>query len=769
VKGGHGAAFAPFSDRWVRNGGLTTFPSDADLLDRLIDTAPVPIIVVALDGTVVIWNRAAEQLFGWSASEAVGKPNPIVPPELRLQSAELSAALARGERRMIETRRLARDGRVIDVMLTAAGIRDASGGFELGIGILQDLTEFRAVQSRARVAEERAHALLEAVSELAILFLDRDMNIADANRGAELLLGWSAEELRQRGLSSILETALLDPEQPVSESWCLQRDGRRFWAEAVLTPVHDLQGALTGAVLLLRDVTTRKREHERERRRSQQGAAVTAFAQRATREISPDAVVEAAVEHAAAALQADYTEILGRSAGGRELEAVQAFGWGRTFHPAARVDPEAPTIYAEALAQRGVVMRELRASDFQHAPHLRDIGATWGAVMALRMDGELTTLGAFARNAFTEADIYPLQSIGTMSEAIAARRIAEQQLAQRDRTLSLTLDQMPAILSTFDRNLRFTSVRGAGLPLLRGGRSELEGRTLTEVIGGSGGLAYGAIQAALAGKSSSYVNTFSGRSYDNHVEPLRDPEGEIVGAVNLGIDVTDRRRDEEALSSSREELRRLSARLNALQEEERRRIAHELHDELGQRLTALRMEASLLPHKLGRRGTPAAAAAIEGMISLIDETIVTVRRVATELRPAILDDFGCRAAIELELAALKKRAGIDYALQFNPEELPIRGELATVIYRIVQESLTNVARHAQATFVDVSVSLDGSWIVVEIADNGRGITEAELAGSSALGLLGIRERAYAHGGDADVHASTEGGTVVSVRLPAGGR
>ncbi|HYO79418.1 MAG TPA: sensor histidine kinase, partial [Thermoanaerobaculia bacterium] len=209
--------------------------------------------------------------------------------------------------------------------------------------------------------------------------------------------------------------------------------------------------------------------------------------------------------------------------------------------------------------------------------------------------------------------------------------------------------------------------------------------------------------------------------------------------------------------------------LNMLQEEERRRIAHELHDELGQRLTALRMETSLLPHKLGKRGTRAASEAITSMIELIDETIVTVRRVATELRPAILDDFGFRAALELELAALQKRSGLNYSIHFVPEHLTVDREMATTLYRIVQESLTNVARHAQASTVRVGVEQHDDWIVIEIADDGRGITPEELSSSASLGLLGIRERAYAHGGVADVRAGPRGGTVVSVRLPVGER
>jgi len=350
----------------------------------------------------------------------------------------------------------------------------------------------------------------------------------------------------------------------------------------------------------------------------------------------------------------------------------------------------------------------------------------------------------------------------------ASRSKSEQQreLAARDQTVSKILDQMPCILSMLDRELRFTSLQGAGLRAVNGEiQTELLGQNVNDVLSWDE-TAVQAFDAALRGESASFSSVWRDRHYENRVEPLRNAAGEIVGVMNLGVDMTERVLDEQALAASREELRRLSAHLNELQEEERRRIAHELHDELGQQLTALRMEASLLPHKLGKRMGAAASEAIASMIGLIDGTIDTVRRVATELRPPILDDFGFRAAVELELSALQKRSGIGYDIDFAPDDLHVDRDRATTLYRIVQESLTNVARHSRATFVRVSVAQQQGSLVLRIADDGRGITAAERTGSASLGLLGIRERAHAHGGEADIRAGERGGTVVEVRLPA---
>ncbi len=720
----------------------------------------------------MLWNRASERVFGWSAEEVTGKQNPTVPPEYAAQVIEMRELAARGERQVVHTRRRRRDGALVDIVLTVTGLRDAAGEVRYTVGILHDLTELNEVRGRARGAEERSRVLLDHVTELAVLFVDAEGLVRNVNRGAELLLGATADELTGAGLSTVLEEdAILEREQrerATREMRCTRRDGTRFWADVEVTPIHGLAGEVTDYVVLLRDVSGRRREHERERRRVQQSASIIAFAHRATLELSPEAVAEAAVEHIAAAMQSTYTEIARPDDSGAQLAVAFAFGWGKEPMPKGTVDLSGPSIYTEALSKREAVARELTESDFALAPHLRDAGVTWGAVVAVRLADRVCTIAAFNSSAGAEDEIYPMLSVAAMVEAISARRHAEQALADRDRTLTMILDQMPAIVWTVDADLTFTTIRGGGLRALNALPERGSKVNLLDVVAFDGP-AHTAVRRALAGESSWYLGTYQTRTYENRVEPLRDAEKNVIGAMNLAIDITERRRDEEALRASREELRRLSAHINNLQEEERRRIAHELHDELGQRLTALRMETSLLPHKLGKRGTPAASAAIESMIELIDETIVTVRRVATELRPAILDDFGFRAALELELAGLQKRAGIRYSIVFEPDDLKVERELATTLYRIAQESLTNVARHANATFVSVSVELRGSDIVLEIADNGRGIMPSERSSSSSLGLLGIRERAYAVGGEADVRTREEGGTVVSVRLPAGAR
>jgi PAS domain S-box-containing protein len=340
---------------------------------------------------------------------------------------------------------------------------------------------------------------------------------------------------------------------------------------------------------------------------------------------------------------------------------------------------------------------------------------------------------------------------------VTAQHAEEERLADRETQLRLMLDQLPAIVSTYDRDLVFTSAQGAGLRVLGLNADAFVGRTISEVVGDDDAPTVTALRAALRGESSTNEYRYRGRWYQNRSEPLRHRDGTIAGAVNLGYDITE-------IRESHEQLRALSATMNRVQEEERRRIARELHDELGQLLTALRLELGIMRRDLRKVTTVTLERKIAAMLDLADLTIKTVRRVATELRPAILDDFGLRAAVEHEVASFAERTGIDVRLTIRNDE-NVDGDRATALYRIVQEGLTNVARHSGATRVDVRIEGLGTGIEIELRDNGRGITEAEVNSISALGLRGVRERAYALGGEAVIESAAGEGTRVFVSIP----
>lgn len=220
----------------------------------------------------------------------------------------------------------------------------------------------------------------------------------------------------------------------------------------------------------------------------------------------------------------------------------------------------------------------------------------------------------------------------------------------------------------------------------------------------------------------------------------------------------------EQLAHSSEQLRELSARLQSVREEERTRIARAIHDELGQTLTGLKMDVAWLQKHLDQP-RPALLAKMQAMSQLIDTTIQTVRRISTELRPGLLDDLGLVATIEWQLQEFQTRTGIEGNLISAPEETTLDAEGATTVFRIFQEILTNVVRHAQASQVEVTLEETDTFLTLQVQDNGRGITENELHSPKSIGLLGMQERARLRAGEVHFQGTPGRGTTVTVRLP----
>ena len=228
-------------------------------------------------------------------------------------------------------------------------------------------------------------------------------------------------------------------------------------------------------------------------------------------------------------------------------------------------------------------------------------------------------------------------------------------------------------------------------------------------------------------------------------------------------DVTRRIRAEDQVRRSLQELREMSATMHAVREAERTRIARELHDELAQWLTALKMDVSWLASRLPA-GSDALRARTDKMKGLVDSTVASVRRIAADLRPVMLDDLGLMPSVQSLLQQLTERTGIAASLDLGGQEPEFGEPIATGAYRMVQEALTNVARHSQASEARVALRVQDGTLAIRISDNGVGLGAVGPERKS-FGLLGIRERAQTLGGSARIYSPDAGGTVVEISIP----
>lgn len=244
-----------------------------------------------------------------------------------------------------------------------------------------------------------------------------------------------------------------------------------------------------------------------------------------------------------------------------------------------------------------------------------------------------------------------------------------------------------------------------------------------------------------------------------------DDEGRAQRLTGFVFDITNRKLAEEELHRTLDQVRTLSRRLEVVREEEQRRIARELHDELGVRLTCLKMDLSRLRPLMSHEPRLQIDERILSMIEQVDTTIAAVQGLVAELRPGVLDDLGLVAAIEWQCRDFERRSGIRCIVESREEDIPLDSVRATAAFRICQEALTNVLRHANAKEIRVRLEMRDRKLLLEIQDNGQGISPERVTETTSLGLLGMRERATAAGGALLVVGLRGQGTTVTVRFP----
>ena len=355
---------------------------------------------------------------------------------------------------------------------------------------------------------------------------------------------------------------------------------------------------------------------------------------------------------------------------------------------------------------------------------------------------------------------------------VNARRKAEdaatRALSEVDQVFETAADGMRIVDKDF-RVLRAndTFAKLVGLPkseiigkkchdVFWGEMCDSPGCPLTRILDGEEGVEYDSDKVRRDGTSVPCIVSAT---------PYERPDGTIIGIVEDFKDISQRKQAERDLHASGERLRELTAHLQSIREEERSRIAREIHDELGQVLTALSLDVHWLQKRMPEE-LDELEKKTRSMADLIATTVNSVSRICSELRPAILDDVGLSAAIEWQAGEFTSRTGIVCNIQTEPRQIKLSEELSVAIFRIFQETLTNIVRHAQASEVDVQLRLTPHEFSMRVSDNGVGIEADEPHKFNSFGLLGVKERVRGFNGELTFCTGDKGGACLDVVIPA---
>jgi len=607
------------------------------------------------------------------------------------------------------------------------------------------------LRKKLRQSEEKFQNLFESAPD-AIIYLDRAGRILEANKQAVEVFGVSKPELPGKQL---IRLGVFPPREipaflnsfadilagrEVTQDLCIKnKKGQEIPLEcsSSLTKTDD---KVTGVMFIARDITERKRaqeallESERNLKEAQRLGRIGHWEfDPGTQQIHWSDMVFALYER---------DPKLGPPSAGEE---------------AAYYSPE------DAERLRNIARRTIETGEpYEVDARLRLPGGRYADVVAI---------GTPVKDAHGRV----VKLLGTVQD-ITERKRAEETLRNREGVLQKIFDILPLGLWFADKDGKLLRGNPAGVKIWgaepKVGPSEygvFKARRLPsgeEVAPDDWALAHTIRDKVTIVDELLEIDAFDGKKKTilNYTAPVLDAQGDVQGAIVVNQDITERRHAEEDLRQSHERLRSLAAYLESALENERTRIARELHDELGQVLTALKIDLVWIIRRM-QKDDVAGRAKTDIMRGLIDDTIDTVRRISTQLRPGLLDDMGLAAAIEWQTKEFAGRAALEYELALGEEDIVLDKKLATALFRIYQETLINVVRHAGATRIRVSLEAGPDELVMTICDNGKGITESQEADQKSLGLIGMRERIRAWGGVVMFQGVAGQGTTVTVRVP----
>ena len=731
-------------------------------LSAVVRSSSDAISSVDLDGNVLIWNPAAERLYGYSADEVLGRSlyRLIVPPDRTEELAHAIARIKQGDSiPRFETVRCRKDGTMVSVSLCLSAIENDHGD-PIGIsGIASDITQVKQAEAALRESEGRLKLAQDAVGigiwdwhvpEAVVFCSDQFFRLhglppcdSPLPSAEWFSLVHPDDRERVRVYSDGLLRAKTYGEEEFRVVW---PDDSVHWIVGRAEVHRNAAGEAVRVTGIGLDVTDLKLAQQARRESEEQYANLFRTMNQGVLYLDGGGVILSANPAAERILGLAADRMRGRPRAGLRLQEAKVDG------STLPLDETPSSISLRTGCElHDVVARIWNSHSQEHR---------WVSIDTIPQ--------------FKPGEEKPYQLYAIFQD-ITARVRAEERLRASEERFRLLIEHGLEVIGILDADATVRYVSASVARVLGYQADFVLGKSSLDFINPDDRPAVRqALEEVLLSPNSTKSVQFRILHHDG---TWRNAEGSATNCLHIeglrGIvanlrDISEQKAFEEQLQSSRHQLRQLAASVESAREEERIRIAREVHDELGQILSVLKLDVEGLALKHHDR-SPALrkdfTQRITRIVRAVDLTLNTVRRISAELRPSILNHLGLSAALKWQIQEFQSRTGIRCRCRVLRQDSPLGAEPTIAVFRIFQEILTNVLRHAEAKAVSVELRASGGWLILRVADDGKGLDPKLLPDPLSLGLLGMRERALLLGGRVDFAARRGGGTVVTVRIP----
>jgi PAS domain S-box-containing protein len=722
---------------------------------EMMDSARDGIIVYGPDLCYRLWNRAMEELTGLLAKDVLGRHPLELFPFLDEYGVidRLKRILAGGPPETIDlaysVTATSRSGWTSNV---SCPLRNAAGEIIGVIAIVREISDRKLAERQLQESERRLRALYNG-APLGIGVADsRTGKLLQVNPAYCRITGWSSDDLCRMDFPR--RTHPDDVPAQVENLRCLRTgeisgfqmdkrylrpDGSIVWGSLTVVPLWESGASPTFHLNMVEEITARKQAEENLRERNRYIETILENAPVGFAVITiPDGRIAFA--------GSSFWEIHGVPRGG-----VATL---REFFNSFQID----------LDTRAEIQDQVRTDVASGSP----APSRWENVPITTAAGEHKFVTVL------QIPIPGQKLLVCAAQDVTERKLAEEALRSHEAMMqSIVSSAMDAIISVNERQ-RIVVFNRAAEKIFRCPAAEALGSSLDRFIPAERREAHrehirnfgvtGRTRCAAEGARALVAVRANGERFPVEIAVSRVHAGEEELYTAILRDITERKLAEQKLRRSEKQLRALAARVQSVTEAERLRISRELHDQLGQSLTAIKMELDWLVRKQGPRRKPWFEQ-VQRAMQLVDSTIGLVRKLSTELRPATLDTFGLCAALEFQVEEFQRRTGIQCCARMPQGKFDLSPEQRIAVFRICQEALTNIARHAGASQVQVTLEETRRQASFTIRDDGKGFAMESLDHKGALGILGMRERALMLGGKLDIDSAPGAGTQVTLRIP----